>query len=66
MFLQAKDSTSFPIQAVPPFEGRGLVQERILVIFPIPHVTEQSDILPQSDQPPFTVEKYVQLFMCII
>ena len=43
-----------PTQSVPPCDGAGLVQSRVLFCAPLPHVTEHVSQAVQSLNPPFT------------
>ena len=54
--VQISVSSSGPScsQLNPPFFGSGLLHSRLLIREPLPHVTEQSLQLPQSEYPPWT------------
>ena len=47
-------SVSCPTQRSPPLVGAGLLQFRVLVLLPYPHVTLQEFQLDQVDQEPST------------
>ena len=50
--LQFSISSVTPTQSAPPPDGGGLVQERERERCPTPHVAEQEDHVPHSDQSP--------------
>ena len=52
--LHDRDSELLPRQFSPPPEGGGLLQVRMRVCEPPPHVTLQPLHVPQLDQPPLT------------
>ena len=52
--LQARVSSSVPSQISPSFDGEGLVQDLVRVLFPSPQVLEQSLHFPQALQFPLT------------
>ena len=56
LLLQDWVSLLFPTQSAPPPDGGGLLQVRLRICCPPPHVTLQASQTPQSDQPPSTVK----------
>jgi hypothetical protein len=50
--LQDSSSRLDPLHDNPPFNGAGLSQVRVLVMFPLPQVVEHELKLLQFDQPP--------------
>ncbi len=57
LVLQDWDWELFPWQSIPPLVGGGLVQVRMRVWIPPPHVRLQLPQTPQFDQPPLTRKK---------
>lgn len=55
LLLHAWDSELLPEQLRPPLFGVGLVQVRLRVCVPPPHVCVQLPQAPQFDQPPLTI-----------
>lgn len=54
---QSWASLSGPEQPVPLLRGGGLIQARLRICVPLPHVTEQSDHTDQGVQLPSTVKQ---------
>ena len=50
-------SLLLPEQSLPPPEGAGLLQNRSLVLRPLPHVTEHDDQEFHEPHPPFTAKR---------
>ena len=59
--LQTRLSTESPKQRVPPFDGVGLVQSRVLLDIPPPQLTVQLFQFNQELQFPFTKTRNVQV-----
>jgi hypothetical protein len=55
--LQTRLSTESPKQRVPPFDGDGLLQLRVLLEIPPPQLTLQLFQFNQEFQPPFTAKQ---------
>ena len=55
--LQTPLSTESPKQRVPPFDGDGLLQLRVLLEIPPPQLTLQLFHFNQELQPPFTAKQ---------
>ena len=54
--LQVLEMNDRPLQKLPPPEGTGWLQKRLLTWLPVPQLFVQDEYSPHSLQPPFTIK----------